>query len=547
MTETTDAADAPPAASGPGPAPAAEAAADPRFDLARRGMILAWWAQQQPDRPAILSPAGDRTFGELNQRANQLVRALRRRGVGVGGSLALISSNRPEFSEVVFATQRCGLRMTPVNWHLSGDEAGYIVDDCEAQVLVADARHAESAIRAAALAPRAAVRLAVGGPIEGFESYDAALGAEDGSDIDDGVPGQSMLYTSGTTGRPKGVDRPPVALAPAAAGAGPARQLFDYQPGDLNLCTGPLYHAAPLAFSHAIPLMLGAGVVLMDKWDPEEALRLIETHRITHTHMVPTMFVQLLKLPAELREHYDVSSLRNVLHGAAPCPVHIKKKMIEWVGPVIFEYYAATEGTGTFVDSQTWLTKPGTVGRVEPPDQVKVGDDEGNELPRGEVGLLYLHAPGAARFSYYKAEDKTRSAYRGDYFTLGDVGYVDDEGFLFLTDRSADLVISGGVNVYPAEVDAVLLEHAAVADVATIGVPDPEWGEQVKSVVELVPGVVASPELAAELIEYARGRLAHFKCPKSVEFADALPRQDNGKIYKRLLREQYRSGAGASA
>jgi len=535
MTDTSQTADAP-------------AGLDPRLQFAMRGMSIAWWAEQHPDYPAFTSPAGNRTFAELNGRANQLARALRRRGVTAEDSGALLSGNRPEFSETVFAAQRSGIRLTPVNWHLSGEEAGYIVDDCEAKVLVAEARHAPSAIEAARRAPGATVRLAFGGDIAGFESYEDALRAEDDSNIEDPTIGRNMLYTSGTTGRPKGVDRP-AAAALSAGGAAPSvvRAMFDYRAGeDVHLLTGPLYHAAPLAFSHLLPLISGAGVVAMDHWDPEEALRLIEAHRITHTHMVPTMFVQLLKLPPDVRARYDLSSLRSVLHGAAPCPVHIKRALIEWLGPVVFEYYAATEGTGTWVDSATWLTKPGTVGKIEPPDQVKVGDEEGNELERNEVGTVYLKAPDVGRFRYYKADQKTESAYRGDYYTLGDIGFVDEDGFLFLTDRTADLIISGGVNIYPAEVDAVLLEHPKVADVATIGIPNEEWGEEVKAIVELLDGSAGSPELAAELIEFTRSKLAHYKCPRSIDFVATLPRQDNGKIYKRLIRDRYRAEAAGS-
>jgi long-chain acyl-CoA synthetase len=504
-------------------------------------MLLAWWARQPPARPAVISPWGTRTFAELNAKSNQLARALRHRGVAAKDALALISGNLPEFSEVAFAAQRAGLRLTPVNWHLTGDEAGYVVDNCESTALVADAKHAEVARIAASAAPRATVRLAIGGEIDGFESYEDAVAAEDDSDLDDPEPGSTMLYTSGTTGRPKGVDRPA-----ANRQAGMIAGIFGYVPGvDLNLCTGPLYHAAPLAFSHLIPLISGAGVVTMERWDAEDALRLIEAHKITHTHMVPTMFVQLLKLPEEVRNRYDVSSLRHVLHGAAPCPVHVKHALIDWLGPVVFEYYAATEGTGTMVDSPTWLSRPGTVGKVVPDGQVKIGDEDGNELARTEIGTVFLRAPDAGRFEYFKAKDKTDSAYRGDYYTLGDVGYMDEEGFLFLTDRSVDLIITGGVNVYPTEIDAVLLAHPMVADSATIGIPNDEWGEEVKSVVELAAGIEASRDLEAELIEFARERLAHFKCPKTIDFIDTLPRQDNGKIYRRLLRDRYREAAEA--
>jgi long-chain acyl-CoA synthetase len=256
------------------------------------------------------------------------------------------------------------------------------------------------------------------------------------------------------------------------------------------------------------------------------------------------MFHRLLSLPAATREQYDVSSLRSVLHGAAPCPVVVKQRVIDWLGPIVWEYYAATEGSGSYVDSTTWLSRPGTVGK--PADgQVMVGDPNGAAVPTGETGLVYLKAPAVGRFEYFKDSDKTASTYRGEYFTLGDVGHMDEDGYLFLTDRSANLIISGGVNIYPAEVDAALLEHPAVGDAATIGIPDEEWGERVVAVVELQPGLDGTPELAAELIEHCRARLAHFKCPQVVEFAAELPRQDNGKIYKRLLRDRYRNGDGS--
>ena len=524
--------------------PATGATPDGLMEHLLRGTLLTWWAEQQPDRLAIVSELGDRTFAQLDERANQLVRALRRRGAHAGTSVAILCRNRPEWAEVWAACTRGGYRLTPVNWHLTGEEAGYIVDDCEAAVLVADARVTEVAAEVAARAPGATIRLAVGGTIDGFEDYEAAQLAEDGAPLDDPTYGSQMLYTSGTTGRPKGVTRGPVSAGTSAATT--MVGFFDYRPGeDVNLCTGPLYHAAPLAFGLTVPFIYGATIVLMDGWDPEETLRLVDEHDVTHMHMVPTMFVRLLKLPPDVREQYDVSSLRNILHGAAPCPPAVKASLIEWLGPVVYEYYAATEGTGTWVDPHTWLGKPGTVGKVEPPDHIKIADDDGAELPRGSVGTIFLKAPDVGRFEYFKDGTKTESAYRGDYFTLGDVGYVDDDGYLFLTDRSTNLIIFGGSNVYPAEVDNVLLEHAAVLDVATIGVPDAEWGEVVKAVVELAPGVAGTPELEAELIEFTRERLAHFKCPRSVDFVDHLPRDDNGKIYKRRLRDEYRA-AGAS-
>jgi long-chain acyl-CoA synthetase len=508
-------------------------------------MLLARHAVADPGRPAIVSPSGDRTFGELNGRANQLARALRRRGLRAGDAVAVLCSNRPEFAEVYFATQRAGFRLTPVNWHLTADEGAYIVANCEARAFIADARFAAIA---PAMGGAVTERLAVGAQMAGFDSYETALAGEDSADIDDATLGSTMLYTSGTTGRPKGVYRSrPAVTSPVLA------TLLGYRPGeDRDLCTGPLYHAAPLAFSLALPLSQGVGVVLMDHWEPEQALALIEQHQITHSHMVPTMFHQLLSLPDEVRGAYDVSSLRSILHGAAPCPVAVKSRLIEWVGPIVSEYYAATEGTATFVDSPTWLAKPGTVGRPDPPEQVKVADEAGNELAAGEVGLVYLRAPATGRFEYFKDQTKTDSAYQGDYFTLGDMGYFDQDGYLFLTDRTANLIISGGVNIYPAEVDAVILEHPAVADVATIGVPNEEWGEEVRAVVQLRPGLspadaIDASALAASIVAHCREHLAGYKCPRQVDFTDELPRQDNGKIYKRVLRDRYRAQAAQEA
>ena len=518
-------------------------------EAAATGTTVAHWAGRRPDDPAIVSPHGDRTFAELDANANRLARALRDRGLRAGDGLALMVSNRPEFAEVVAAAQRTGLRLTPINWHLTADEVAYILEDCGARAFVADARFAAVAAEAAGRAPDVVAGLAVGGPVGEdaeaggsggrFEPYAEALAAHDPAELEDPVLGSSMLYTSGTTGRPKGVRREE---QPGAALTG---ALFGYVAGEtLHLATGPLYHAAPLAFSLAMPLTSGVGVVLMDGWSPAETLRLIEAHRVTHTHLVPTMFHRLLGLPDDVRAAADVSSLRMVLHGAAPCPVHVKRAMIEWWGPVLFEYYAATEGVGTFVGSEEWVTKPGTVGRPGTPGHIRILDPvTGEDLPAGEVGTVYLQAPPVGRFDYYGDPAKTESSYQGDHFTMGDVGYLDEDGYLFLTDRSADLIISGGVNVYPAEVEAELLAHPAVGDAAVIGVPDDEWGEVVVAVVEPRDGVDPGAALGVELIEHCRARLAGFKCPRRVDFVDRLPRTDSGKLYKRRLREQYRRQA----
>ncbi|HEY2814242.1 MAG TPA: AMP-binding protein [Acidimicrobiales bacterium] len=508
-----------------------------RDELIDRGMATAVHAAEAPDRLAIVSEAGNRTFAELNAHANQLVRALHRRGVERGSTIALVCSNRPEFAEVYEAVLRGGLRLTAINWHLTADEITYIVDDSEAAVLIGDVRFADALARVGAGIGPDVVRLAVGGTIDGFDSFDSALDAESGDDIDDPRPGTTMLYTSGTTGRPKGVrraiDKPP-ALYRVYARAGVLN-------GDTHrsLCTGPLYHAAPLSITLTVPLAAGVGVVLMDGWTPEATLQLVEQHRISHTHLVPTMFHRLLALPNDIKQRHDLSSLRLVLHGAAPCPVAVKQQMIEWLGPIIEEYYAATEGGGTYVTSKEWLERPGTVGKAGAGQQVVVRDADGNDVEPGTVGTVWLRRSREDPFEYHRDAAKTANTYDGDFFTLGDMGWMDEDGYLFLSGRTAELIISGGVNVYPAEIDAVLLEHPAVADVACVGVPDDDWGESVKAVVELRDGFEAGDALATDLIEFTRGRLAHFKCPRTVDFVDDLPRFETGKIYRRLVRDRY--------
>jgi len=501
------------------------------------GMALAWHAARQADTLALATPFGNRTFSELNGRANALVRLLRDRGVGAGDAVAVVSRNRPEFIETLAASQRAGIRFTPVNFHLTGEEAGYVIDNCEAKAVVYDA-HLGTGVDAVAHARNCLVRLAVGGRIDEFEDYETAIAPYARTDIDDPVRGSTMLYTSGTTGRPKGVYRretPVVRSQAQAVSAG--------GPGAVNLCTGPAYHAAPLAFNVTAPMNAGSAIVMMDKWDPEETLRLIETHRVTHTHMVATMFHRLLQLPPEVREAYDTSSLTYIVHGAAPCPVHVKQAIIDWLGPIVYEYYAATEGGGGFfIDSETWLRKPGSVGQTPNPEGTRILDDDGQAVPQGETGTIYFKAPEVGRFEYFKSPEKTAESYRGDWFTLGDMGYFDEEGFLFLNGRSAETIISGGVNIYPQEVDAALLEHEAVLDVCTVGVPNDEWGEEVKAVVQLAEGFEPSTSLADAIIAHGRRKLAGFKCPRSVDFAEDLPRLPSGKIQRRLVRAPYWAG-----
>lgn len=512
---------------------------DPEFeDAFQHGMALAYHAARQAEELALATAYGDRTFAQLNSRTNQLARLLREHGIGAGDSVAVVAKNRPEFLETYAAALRTGIRFTPVNFHLTAQEAGYIIDNCEAKAVVYDAGLA-TAGDVLDHTTNCSLRLSVAGEIPGFDDFDTAIANYEATDIEQPVRGSTMLYTSGTTGRPKGVYRrqPPVQRSAAQSLASGTAGV------DRNLCTGPAYHAAPLAFNVTSPLNAGVGIVMMDKWDASEMLRLIAEYAITHTHMVATMFHRLLQLPVELREAHDLTSLKFVIHGAAPCPVHVKRAIIEWFGPIVHEYYAATEGGNNFViDSETWLRKPGSVGKTPNPENSRILDDAGVDVAQGESGYIYFRAPEVGRFEYFKSPEKTAESYRGDWFTLGDMGYFDADGFLFLNGRSAETIISGGVNIYPQEIDSALLEHPAIGDVCTVGVPSDAWGEEVKAVVELVAGETPSDELRDAIMQHAREVLSAFKCPRSIEFVTELPRLPSGKIQRRLVRAPYWEG-----
>ena len=499
-------------------------------------------AQDSPDLTAVVGPDGETlSYGELAARADRYGRGLQTLGLKPGDTVALMLPNGVDLVAMYFAATQTGLYVVPVNWHLVGPEVAYLLADSGAGAFVAHERFAAVATSAADTAgvPSAA-RFGVG-DVPGFAPL-ATLGADEPvARPDVRTAGAPMVYTSGTTGRPKGVRRPLTGAdpdTPPAAGAW-FFGIFGIKPfdGHVHLCCSPLYHTAVLNFA-TLAIQLGHPAVLMDRFDAEEMLRLIDRHRVTYSHMVPTQFSRLLALPDDVRARYDVSSLRAMIHGAAPCPAEVKRRMLEWWGPVVIEYYAATEGGGTTIMADEWLERPGSVGLPWPGSVVKVLDDAGEEVPARTPGLVYMRM-GQSDFEYHRDQAKTQAARVGSLFTLGDVGFLDEDGYLYLCDRKADMIISGGVNIYPAEIEGELAAHPDVADVAVFGVPHPEWGEEIKAVVQPRPGVEPGEELAARLLEHARARLAGFKVPKSVDFADELPRDDNGKLYKRRLRDPY--------
>lgn len=502
------------------------------------GMALAVWAELTPERIAIHEPNGrQHSFGKINSSANKLTRCLRSRGLKAGDAVALICSNRAEFVEVFAACLRGGWRMTPINWHLSSDEIGYVLHDCDAKAVICEPRTPACA-QAVVEAATNLVRLSIGMSIEGCQPYETALADQQGDDIPDPVLGNIMLYTSGTTGRPKGVLKPQFELE--------TRDLYDsrrYDGTSVQLCAGPAYHAAPLGADVKPVLRAGVPLIFLDKWDSETTLRTISERRASHMHLVPIMFQRLLSLPAEIKAKYDVSHVRMILHGAAPCPPDVKQAMIDWFGPVLLEYYGASEGGAPYlINSHEWLAKPGSVGKRPAQPWSKALDDADKECEPYQSGTIYHQLPADGGFVYYKDPEKTRSKRKGNYFTLGDVGYFDGDDFLFLTGRDAETIISGGVNIYPQEIDNVLIKHPSVADSATVGVPHDEWGEQVRAVVLLKHGFEPTDDLRSELIAFARSQLATYKAPGHVDFVIELPRSEAGKVQRNKVRERYWAG-----
>jgi long-chain acyl-CoA synthetase len=498
-------------------------------------------AARNPNRPAAIEPDGTVvSYAGLAARADRFGRGLQALGLGPGSTVAGMLPNGADALALFFAALQTGLYVVPVNWHLTAAEVAYILGDSEAGAFIAHERFAGVAADAAdqaGIGPGA--RFAVGS-IDGFAPL-AELGAGGAGRPQERTTGAPMLYTSGTSGRPKGVRRAltgedPDAVPPFTAWFFAIFGLKPYD-GHVHLCCSPLYHTAVLNFA-TISITLGHPVVLMDRFDPEDLLALVERHRVTSSHMVPTQFRRLLALDEEVRARYDVSSLRCMIHAAAPCPPEVKRRMLDWWGPVVTEYYAATEGGGSVITAREWLDRPGSVGTAWPGSEVRVLDDNGDDAPTGEPGLVYMRM-GTSTFDYYKDKAKTLASRARGMFTVGDIGYLDADGYLYLCDRKGDMIISGGVNIYPAEIESELSCHSAVDDVAVFGIPNQEWGEEIKAVVQPARGITPSPELTAELLRFLDRRIAKFKLPRTIDYVAELPRDPNGKLYKRRLRDPY--------
>jgi acyl-CoA synthetase (AMP-forming)/AMP-acid ligase II len=502
-------------------------------------------AKNNPDKPAyVMASSGETvTYKELDDESNRLAQLLRDRGLEFGDHIAIFMDNNSRYLQVAWAAQRSGLYFTPINFHFTAEEVAYILENSDSKAVVVSSALGRVVSELLDVMPdRVTTRLVVGQPVDGYELYDEAVSKYRAEPLEEELEGHGMFYSSGTTGRPKGIKYPLVrkpvgSPEPMLAGFG---QLYGIDESSTYLSPAPLYHAAPLQFCIAM-CRIGALSIVMERFDAESLLQAIEKYSVTHAQFVPTMFVRMLKLPEDVRNRYDTSSLKLAIHAAAPCPVDIKRQMIEWWGPIIFEYYSATEGTGsTMISSEEWLAHPGSVGRAYT-GTLHILDEDDNPVAMGESGVVWFEPnERSITFEYHNDPEKTASAHnRQGWATVGDMGYLDEDGYLYLTDRRDFMIVSGGVNIYPQEAENVLINHPKVLDVAVFGVPNEEMGEEVKAVVQPIDMADAGPELERELIEFCRTSLAHYKCPRSVDFSDDLPRQPTGKLYKRLLRDRY--------
>ena len=507
-------------------------------------MYPGYWAAKYPHKAAavLASTRETLTFGELDARSNQFARFLYERGLRRGDHFAIFMENNLRFFEVVWAALRSGLYITTINRYLTTDEVAYIVTDSGSKALVSSIQLREVAEGVTPLIPDCPYRLMAGGEVIGWKNYESACAPMSTDPLTEQWIGGAMLYSSGTTGRPKGIirDLPALRLTdlpePTEGASGP----YGFDSNTVYLSPAPLYHSAPFAFTTNIQRH-GGTVVVMPRFDALEALRYIEEFKVTHSQWVPTMFVRMLKLTDEERIRFDLSSQLVAIHAAAPCPVDVKRRMIEWWGSIIEEYYAGTEGNGsTRIGSLEWLEHPGSVGRSTT-NLIHICDEAGVEVPVREPGIVYFEQQRMS-YAYHNAPEKTREAQHPqhpNWTALGDIGYLDEEGYLYLTDRKSFMIVSGGVNIYPQEIENALILHAQVFDIAVFGVPNEDFGEEVKAVVQLLEGIEPSDKLKNELIAFAREKLANYMVPRSIDFIDEMPRLPTGKLYKRLLRDRY--------
>jgi long-chain acyl-CoA synthetase len=504
------------------------------------------WAKLSPDKHAVIDSVtgASLTHAELDGQSNQLAQLMYAHGLRRGDHCAILMENDIRYFVMVWAALRSGLYITTVNSHLTNDEAAYIIDNSESRIVITSGKQLGDSNDLPERCPKVERWLMMGDSehvVHPYEHYDDALKAHPAAPLSEEPMGGMMLYSSGTTGRPKGIVKvlPDQSISGYGVGA-LQREIWGFDENTVYLSPAPLYHSAPIGFAIAAQAS-GGTVIMMQRFDARNALAAIEQFHVTHSQWVPTMFSRMLKLNETEQQRFDLTSHQVAIHAAAPCPLGVKQQMLKWWGPIIYEFYGGTEGNGlTHVTPENWLAKPGTVGQAIL-GELHICDEEGKELPTGESGLVYFELPELP-FRYLNDDEKTRSAQHPkhpNWSALGDVGHVDEDGFLFLTDRATYMIISGGVNIYPQEIEDVIIMHPKVQDVAVFGVPNEEMGEEVKAVVQLIPGVRALDTVAQEILAYTREHIAHYKCPHSIDFENELPRLPTGKLYKRILKDRY--------
>ncbi|MEH6404009.1 MAG: AMP-binding protein [Sneathiella sp.] len=499
-------------------------------------------AAQMPNRPAVIMAASGETisYGELDKRSNKIAQYFRHIGLGIGDHVAFLLENHSRFLEICWGAQRAGLYFTAISSRLSADEAAYIINDCGARLYITSSQKKGIASAITGKIKKVETRLMLDGVIEGFQSFEETIAPFPTTPLVDECEGADMLYSSGTTGKPKGIKPTEIGnpIGTEDSLYNVLKSLYGFSADAIYLSPAPLYHAAPLRYNMRVQ-RFGGTCIIMENFDAEEYLKLVEKYKVTHSQLVPTMFIRMLKLPDDIRLKYDVSSLQTAIHAAAPCPEKVKYQMMDWWGPKLYEYYGGTEGNGYCTVGPTeWLAHPGTVGKAVIGNIHITGEDGNVDVPAGQVGNVYFS--DGKDFTYHNDPARTAENYNNKgWSTLGDVGYVDAEGYLYLTDRKSFMIISGGVNIYPQEIEDLLVTHPKVHDVAVFGIPNEDFGEEIKAVIQPAQMEVAGPELEKELMDFCKDSISRLKCPRSIDFMAELPRAPTGKLYKRLLRDPY--------